>query len=171
MRMQLRLLVLALASAIPTMSCVAQASQSLTLQQAEQIAVQNHPRIQAAANMALAAKAQVTQARSAYYPTVFGSLTGVEAENNSRISAGALNNPIIFNRYANGVTVSQLITDFGRTHELVKSSNLHAQAQEASVEGTRADVLLQVDRSYFAALKAQSVLAVAQETVKARQLA
>ena len=169
--MQLRLLVLAVVSAVPTMSCLAQVSQSLTLQQAEQIAIQNHPRIQAAANVALAAKAQVTQARSAYYPTVFGSLTGVEAENNSRISAGALNNPIIFNRYANGVTVSQLITDFGRTHELVKSSNLHAQAQEASVEGTRADVLLQVDRSYFAALKAQSVLAVAQETVKARQLA
>jgi outer membrane protein len=82
-----------------------------------------------------------------------------------------LNNPVIYDRYANGVTVSQLITDFGRTHELVKSSNLHAQAQEASVASTRADVLLQVDQSYFAALKAQSVLAVAQETVKARRLA
>jgi outer membrane protein len=156
------------------MFCMAQSPQipqSLTLQQAEQIAVQNHPRIQAAANMASLAKAQVTQARSAYYPTVFGSLTGADAENNSRISAGALNNPIIYDRYANGVTVSQLVTDFGRTHELVKSSNLHAQAQEAGVVGTRADVLLQVDQAYFAALKAQSVLAVAQETVKDRQLA
>jgi outer membrane protein len=149
---------------------VAQTSQNLTLRQAEQIALQNHPRIQAAADLASASKAQVTQARSAYYPTVYGSLTGVESENDSRIGAGALNNPVIYDRYANGLTVSQLVTDFGRTHELVKSSNLRTQAQQENVVTTRADVLLQVDQSYFAVLKAQAVLAVAQETVKARQL-
>jgi outer membrane protein len=168
---QLRLLILAAAATMGATSSQAQSVQKLTLQEAEQTAIQNHPRIQAAVNLASAAKAQVTQARSAYYPTVYGSLTGVEAENNSRIAAGVLNNPIIYDRYANGVTVSQLVTDFGRTHELVKSSNLHAQAQQESVVTTRADVLLQVDESYFAALKAQSVLAVADETVKARQVA
>jgi outer membrane protein len=52
----------------------------------------------------------------------------------------------------------------------VKSSNLHAQAQQENVITTRADVLLQVDQSYFSDLKTQAVLAVAQETVKARQL-
>jgi outer membrane protein len=145
--------------------------EKLTLTEAEQIAVRNHPRIQAAVNLASAAKAQVTQARSAYYPTVYGSLTGAYAESNSRIAAGVLNNPIIYDRYANGVTVSQLVTDFGRTHELVTSSNLRAQAEQESVVTSTADVLLQVDQSYFATLKAQSVLAVAEETVKARQLA
>jgi outer membrane protein len=154
---------------IPALA-TAQANQNLTLRQAEQIALQNHPQIQAAANLALAAKAQVTEARSAYYPTIYGSLTGVEAESDSRIGAGALNNPVIYDRYANGLAVSQLVTDFGRTHELVKSSNLHAQAQQENVVTTRADVLLQVDQSYFAVLKAQAVLAVARETVKARQL-
>ncbi|MGC2754533.1 MAG: TolC family protein, partial [Candidatus Acidiferrum sp.] len=144
--------------------------QQLTLHQAEQIAIQNHPRIRAAMNLASAAKAQVTETRSAYYPTVYGSLTGVDAENNSRVAAGGLNNPIIYDRYANGVTVNQLITDFGRTRELVKSSDFNAQAQQATVVTTRADVLLQVDQAYFFALKAQSVLAVAEETVKARQL-
>jgi outer membrane protein len=144
--------------------------QQLTLHQAEQIAIQNHPRIQAAMNLALAAKAQVTETRSAYYPTVYGSLTGVDAENNSRVAAGVLNNPIIYDRYANGVTVNQLITDFGHTHELVKSSGLNAQAQQANVVTSRADVLLQVDEAYYFTLKAQSVLAVAEETVKARQL-
>jgi outer membrane protein len=171
MRTKLCLLILVPIITISATPCLSQNMQKLTLQQADQIAIQNHPRVQAAANLASAAKAQVTQARSAYYPTVYGSLTGVDAENTSRIAAGALNNPIIFDRYANGVTVSQLVTDFGRTHELVKSSNLHAQAQQEDVVTTRADVLLQVDQSYFAALKAQSVLAVAQETVKARQLA
>ena len=42
----------------------------------------------------------MTQARSAYYPTLYGSLTGVYAENNSRLGAGALNNPVIYDRFA-----------------------------------------------------------------------
>ncbi|MGA3295531.1 MAG: TolC family protein [Candidatus Acidiferrales bacterium] len=144
--------------------------QTLTLQEAERLAIQNHPQIQAATDLASAAKAQVTQERSAYYPTAYGSVTGADAENNSRITAGALNNPIIYERYANGVTVSQLVTDFGRTHELVKSSSLHAQATQENVVTTRADVLLRVDDAYFSVLKSQAVLTVAQETVKDRQL-
>jgi outer membrane protein len=152
------------------MALPAQTAQNINLQQAEQIAVQNHPQIQAATDLAAAAKAQVTEARSGYYPTAFGSVTAADAENNSRIAAGALNNPIIFERYANGLTVNQLLTDFGRTHELVKSSNLHAQAAQENVVTSRADVLLAVDQAYYGLLRAQAVLTVAQETVKDRQL-
>lgn len=150
--------------------CAAQEAQRLSLADAEKIAIQNHPQIQAAGYLAIAAQAQVTQARSAYYPQAAGSLTGVEAEHDSRISAGGLNNPIIYDRYANGVTVGQLVTDFGRTHELVKSSSLHAQAQKENVTTSRADVLINVDRAYYSVLRAQAVLRVAEETVKNRQL-
>jgi len=145
-------------------------SQSLTLQEAEKIAIQNHPQIQAATYLAAVAKAQVTEARSEYFPHAYGSATGVKAETNSRVAAGALNNSIIFSRFADGVTVQQLVTDFGRTHELVKSSNLHAKAQEENVTTSRADVLLQVDAAYYNCLKAQAVLQVAEETVKDRRL-
>jgi outer membrane protein len=148
----------------------ASASQSLTLQEAEKIAIQNHPQMQAATYLAAVAKAQVTEARSDYYPHAYGSATGVKAENDSRVTAGALNNPIIYSRFADGVTVQQLVTDFGRTHELVKSSNLHAKAQEENVTTSRADVLLQADAAYYNCLKAQAVLQVAQETVKDRRL-
>jgi outer membrane protein len=161
---------LALTALLRSSAMAAQTTQTLTLRQAEQIALQNHPQIQAAANIAAASEAQVTQARAAYYPTVYGSVTGAYAENDSRVAAGALNNPVIYDRFAGGITASQLVTDFGRTHELVKSSDLHAKAQQENLVTTRADVLLQADQSYFAALKAQAVLAVAQETVKARQL-
>ncbi len=156
--------------ALAAIPCAAQNTQTLSLADAEKIAIQNHPQIQAAEYLAIAAKARVTQARSVYYPHAVGSLTGVEAEHDSRIAAGGLNNPIIYDRYANGVTVTQLVTDFGRTHELVRSSNLHAQAQKENVTTSRADVLINVDRAYYAALKAQAVLKVAQETVKNRQL-
>ena len=156
--------------ALTAVSCAAQEPQSLSLTDAERIAIQNHPQIQAAGYLAIAAEARVTQARSAYYPQAAGSLTAAVAEHDSRISAGALNNPIIYDRYANGVTVSQLVTDFGRTHELVKSSSLHAEAEKENVTTSRADVLLNVDRAFFSVLRAQAVLKVAEETVKTRQV-
>ena len=46
-------------------------------------------------------------------------MTGVGASDGSRIAAGALNNPIIYDRFASGIGVSQLVTDFGRTANLV----------------------------------------------------
>ena len=65
---------------------------------------------------------------------------------------------------------SQLVTDFGRTGDLVQTQQLRADAQEQDVDARRAEVLLQVDRAYFDALRAQAVLRVAQQTVEARQL-
>ena len=147
-----------------------QATQSLTLDEAEKIALQNHPLVQAATYLASAAQARTTQAKSAYLPQAYGSVTGAYAENNSRIAAGGLNNPIVYNRFAEGLTINQLVTDFGRTHELVKSSKYAAQAEQANVTLSRADVLLGVDRTYYDVLRAQAVLQVARETVKARQL-
>jgi outer membrane protein len=151
----------------PTQS---QTAQKLTLAEAESIAIQNHPRIQAATQLASAAAAQVKEVQSLYYPQASGAVTGTYAENNSRIAAGFLNSPSVFNKFADGVSVSQLVTDFGRTHELSKSSHFQAQAQQENVVTTRADVLLRVNLAYFGVMKAQSVLQVAEETVKARQL-
>ena len=142
----------------------------MTLQDAEKIAIQNHPRIQAATQLAVAAEAQTKEVQSAYYPQANGALTGATSETGTRIAAGFLNSPSVFDKFAEGVAVTQLLTDFGRTHEFSKSSHFHAQAQQESVVATRADVLLRVNLAYFGALRAQSVLHVAEETVKARQL-
>jgi outer membrane protein len=154
----------------PPSQTQSQNGQRLTLMEAESIAIQNHPRIQAAAQLALAAAAQVKEVQSAYYPQASGAVTGAKAETSSRIAAGFLNSPSLFDKFAEGVSVSQLLTDFGRTHEFSKSSHFHAQAQQENVVATRADVLLRVNLFYFGVLKAQSVLHVAEETVKARQL-
>ena len=63
-----------------------------------------------------------------------------------------------------------MITDFGRTADLVQSATLNADSRDQDVNARRADVLLQVDRAYFNALRARAVLKVAQQTVDARQL-
>jgi len=170
MRIACRLLIFACAAIFLSARASGQTVQTLGLQQAEQIAIQNHPQIQAATALASAAEAQVREFRAAYYPNANGSLTGAEAVDSNRIGAGVLNSPLVFDKYANGFSVNQLITDFGRTHQLVKSSDLHARAQQENIVTSRADVLLQVDQSYFGVLRAQALLQVAEQTVNERQL-
>ncbi len=147
-----------------------QDAQQLTLKEAEKLALQNNPLISASRYTAEAAAQVPAEVASAFQPTLFGAITGVGADTGSRIAAGALNNPVVYNRVGTGLFINQLVTDFGRTSALVQSSKFHAQAQQQVSETTRAQVLLQTDRAYFAVLRAQSVLTVAQQTVAARQL-
>ena len=142
----------------------------LTLKAAERLALDGHPQIRAGQSAALAAGEAVREVRSAYFPTALASFTGAGAADGTRIAAGGLNNPTILDRFAAGVGVSQLLTDFGRTGDLVASSRFVADARDKDVDARRADVLLQVDRAYFEALRAQAVLRVARQTVDARAL-
>ena len=148
----------------------AQSGKTLTLKEAEAIAVKAHPRLSAAQFNASAARQVPTQIRSALFPTFYGSFTGALADENTRIAAGGLNNPLILSRLATGITMGQMITDFGRTRRLTEAYESRSEAQEFSTQSTRARILLQVNRSYFAALRSQGVLKVAEQTVKARQL-
>jgi len=146
-------------------------TQTLTLKAAQEITLRNHPKISEAELEALASKQVVIQARAGFLPNVMFSATAVDAfESNTRIAAGYLNNPSVFDRNAEGLTVSQLLTDFGRTAHLVNSSRLSSRAAAANTEATREEILLQVDVAFFAALKAQSVLDVARQTLETRQL-
>jgi outer membrane protein len=144
----------------------------LTLEQAEQIALDLHPRISVATLTELAARQAAKEARSGLLPSIYASATAVDTTdpNNTRIGAGALNNPLIYERDAEGVTISQLITDFGRTSELTRSANYRTRAQQMNLEATREQILLEVNNAFFGGLAAQSVLQVALQTVQARQL-
>lgn len=142
---------------------------TLTLAEAERIAIDHNPNISVARLIALA-QAQVTrETRSAELPTATGDLTAVAAHTNSRITAGLLNNPSIYERAAGGLTVSQLITDFGRTHNLVRSAQSNAKAQLENERATEKDITLTVDQAFYQALTSQAVLKVAQQTVAQRQ--
>jgi len=152
-----------------TAAPVASTGPRLTLADAERVAIEHNPNISVAKLVALA-QAQVTrEVRSAELPTVVGDLTAVGAHQNSRITAGALNNPSIFDRAAGGLSVSQLITDFGRTHNLVRSAQSNAKAQSEDERATELEITLTVDQAFFQALSAQAVLKVAQQTLNQRQ--
>jgi outer membrane protein len=142
---------------------------SLSLKQAEALALKNNPLISVAQLTALASQQVTREVRSNLWPTATGNLTGVDSRDNSRITAGGLNNPIIYQRAAAGVMVSQLITDFGRTKNLVSSGDLSAKAANQNAVATKEQILLAVDQAFYGALQAHAVLLVALQTVGARQ--
>src|SRR6266704_4051074 len=72
--------------------------------------------------------------------------------------------------FRQGMVFSQLVTDYGRTKNLVASSRFQAEASSQTFQATRYDVLLEVTRAYAATLHAQALVRVAQATVDARQL-
>jgi len=141
----------------------------LTLQQAEAIALKNNPQITVGKLRALVAQQFVREARSALLPTANISLTAVDSNPGGRIAAGALNNPAVFPRAAGGVSVSQLVTDFGRTTNLLSSSEFGAKAEDQNAAATRADILLVVDQAFYNSLETKALVTVAEETVRARQ--
>ena len=143
----------------------------LSLAAAQQLALQNHPQIAAANYRARAAQEALKETRAGYFPNLnlYGNAVGTGDEN-TRIMAGGLNNPSIYDRAAGGLAVTQLITDFGRTANLTASSKFQAQAENQNASATREQVLLQVTVGYFSVLEAQAVSQVARQTFDTRQL-
>jgi outer membrane protein len=148
----------------------AQTPTAVSLAQAQQIALQNHPRIASAALTAQASASVIKEVHSAYYPTLSGNLTGVGSEHNSVLSAGNVTTSSIYNRAASGLVANQLLTDFGRTASLVQSVTLRNAEQYQNVTNARAQVLVEVQQGYYQALASESVLKVARATLALRQL-
>ena len=151
--------------------CRATEPPQLTLQQAHEAALRNHPLIHVGDLKALIAGQAYREVRSGFFPNVSANVVAVgTAGNDTRLAAiGGLNNPAIFDRNAEGIMVSQLITDFGRTANLAGSAKLEAEAAANNAQATREQILLAVDEAFYAALQAQSLTRVAVETVTNRQ--
>jgi outer membrane protein len=142
----------------------------LTVQDAEALALRNNPQVTVYHLLAMASQQVTREVKSNYYPTAYGSLTAVDANNGSRLAAGALNNPVLYERFAGGVTLAQLITDFGRTSNLVATAALRAKAADMNAVATAAQIKLAVDQAFYNALQANAELRVAEQTVSARQV-
>lgn len=142
----------------------------LTIHDAETIALKTNPQISVARLNALVTHEAVRETRSALLPTATVNLTGVDANEGSRIGAGALNNPVLYDRAAAGTTVSQLITDFGRSTNLLASSKLRAKAEDENAVATIQQISLAVDQAFYNALQSSALLKVADQTIASRQL-
>ena len=94
-------------------------SATLSLEQAEKVALANQPRLLAAQLRARASAERIREARAGLFPTVGFNATGVlVADTGTSIAAGNITTSSISDRFAFGGNLTQLITDFGRTNSL-----------------------------------------------------
>lgn len=141
----------------------------LTRHQAEVMAIRQNPNITVGKLLALAQHQVVRQAQSRYMPTLTGDITAVDGSDGSRMSAGELSASRMIQHAGAGGTVSQLLTDFGHTHNLVLSQKLEEKAQDANALATTEDIVLAADQAFYNALEAQALLRVASQTVSTRR--
>ncbi|HEX6545212.1 MAG TPA: TolC family protein [Bryobacteraceae bacterium] len=142
---------------------------SLSLRDAEAMALKNHPQVLASQALSLEANQITREARAAYYPVLNGDVTGGQANRGARLGAGVLNDPSLFSHFGTGVSLSQLITDCGRTSNLVANAKFGAAARQQDYRATRYDIVLGVDQAYYDTLLAEQLVKVSEETVKTRQ--
>jgi outer membrane protein len=141
---------------------------SITRTDAERLALKNNPRITASHLLALAAGQVTRETRSGEVPQISAAITAAKAEDGSRIGAGALTDSRLYTHAGTGGTLSQLLTDFGHTRDLVATNKLQQKAQDQTALATEQDVLLATDQAFYRLLNAQSLLEVAKATVAAR---
>lgn len=146
-------------------------SQTLSLAQAETTALTNQPRMLAAQLRRQAYTERVHETESGLFPTIHFDATGVEvADTGTSTAAGNITTSSVSDRFAYGGSLTQLITDFGRTSALVSSARSSAEAQSDLATLTRAQVRLNVREAYYQVLGAEAVLRAAQAAQANRQL-
>lgn len=141
----------------------------LTRPEAEKMALANNPRIHISQLIAKVQHEAVRERLADELPNLTGNITGVAAEEASRVSSGALTASRLLNHAGGGVQLSQLITDFGRTANLVASAKLQEKARLSDAEASKGDIVLATDQIFYQVIEAQETLKVAQQTVSARQ--
>ncbi len=158
---------------IGNVSYGAPCTHSLTLQQAQEIALAQHPDILAAQHSVEASRQEVDSALSTYYPQVGGSAVGACTGKNTRVTAlgdpsNPLTNPLILKRGSVGLGVNQMLTDFGRTPSIVSAADSKVDARLAKSLSVRDRVRFDVTRAYYNTLLAEQIVKVATETLKVR---
>jgi outer membrane protein len=154
---------------VPPSAGGAASSTPLTRQEAEKLALANNPRIRISDLIARIQHQVVRERRADELPNLNGNITAVEANDGSRISSGSLTASRLLEHAGMGVQLSQLITDFGRTRNLVASAKLQEKSRLADAEANRLDIVLATDQVFYAVIEAQETLKVATQTVDARQ--
>ena len=159
------------AQASSTQPLTANPQPTITLADAEAVAVKNQPKMLAAQLRARAYQERVREARSGLLPTIEFNATGVQVtDTGTSTAAGNITTSSISDRFAYGGNLAQLVTDFGRTSALVRSTRSAAKAQNELATLTVAQVRLDVRSAYYQVLGAEAVLRAAQAAQQNRNL-
>lgn len=133
----------------------------LTLQQALQTAKKNHPLLASGQAAIEIAQGQEIQTRSPALPQITFQNTTQRA--NSR--GGSFGASFPFTVYSSIFFLNQLVTDFGKTGEKIKSSREAVVQSQESLKSSLQQVLFNVYQFYYQVLETQAVVKVREQSV------
>ena len=121
----------------------------LDLQQCIDIALQQHPNLNAAAGSIRVSESKMGQVRANYFPQL------TFQSNYQRIgpSSGSLTRSDPYNQYSNTMNLSQNIFDFGKTSTSVEIQSLSKESSLADLLDVHAQVIFNVKQFYFGFLQ------------------
>jgi len=139
---------------------------SLTLDRAITLALENHPSLWAADAYLRAASAGASLALSAYFPNISATASGTRTDGWFVFNPAFAPRKQSYNNYSAGIQASQTIFDFGRTINRVSANNSFEDASEADFQSTRGNVIANVQLSYYGVIQAVQVDKVNKEAVE-----
>ncbi len=145
------------------------APDTLTLEQAVDLGVRQHPSLRAAEAGVRAAAAGRTLALSTYFPALSFSASASHTEGVFVFNPAVPARYQIYSSYTGGIQAQQVLFDFGKTLGRVSANTSFADAARADYTSAREEVKLNVDVSYVGLLAAQRVAGVTQDAVAQAQ--
>jgi outer membrane protein len=139
----------------------------LTLDEALQIALENHPSIRASKERIDAQQAVVGQQMAAYYPLV-NMTNGFQSGSQTGSTTGVADRS--FETYLIRAGVNMTLYNFGKREGNVQSARDTLDATNFNYKTTVDIVIVNVKQSYFTYLGLRAIVKVREETVKNRQL-
>jgi outer membrane protein TolC len=151
----------------------------LTLPEAVETALTQHPTLRMGQATIEAAQQRVQQQVAGYLPS--GGYTYTYARQQRPLSAAVggavvgggtqqrVNTSQTYNFNSTNFSLSQVLFDFGRTLDSIRSAVAAVEANTADLDTTRQQVAFNTRQAYYTALSSQRLLQVAQETVQQNQ--
>jgi outer membrane protein len=137
----------------------------LTIEDAVQIGLDNHPRIKSASERIGSQEAVLGQQISAYYPTV--SLGNRYITSQSSTSGGA---DEASESYSSQATFNMTLYNFGKREGNVQAARETLNATKQDYSTTTQDIILAIKQAYYIYLGTQEVVRVRRDTVRSREL-
>jgi outer membrane protein TolC len=137
----------------------------LTIQDAVEIGLENHPRIKSASERVGSQEAVLGQQMSAYYPTVNFNNRYTTAQSSTSGGADAASES-----YASQAIFNMTLYNFGKREGNVQAARETLNATKQDYATTTQDIVLSIKQAYYVYLGAQELVRVRQETVRSREL-
>ena len=143
----------------------------LTLEKAVNLGLSNHPSLRVASGTQAVNEALVGQAQSGLYPQVQGQTSYTRRTTNPASTFNGIGFPQRISRgditpfYQNGVTLNQLLYDFGTIKSQVDAAKYSLQAANSDAETTLQTVVVNVQQAYFSLQQGQRLVTVSEEAI------